>query len=42
MSILCMLDFLQSQADKVKSRLMKRDASLIAAISGTEVEVASI
>lgn len=34
--------FSQSQVDKVKSGLMKRDASLIAAISGTEVDVASI
>lgn len=33
---------LQSQVDEVQSCLMKRDASLIAAISGAEVEVASI
>lgn len=32
----------QSQVDRVKSFLMKRDASLIAVLSGAEVEEASI
>lgn len=34
--------FLLSKVDKVTRQLMKRDTSLIAAISGAEVEVASI
>lgn len=34
--------FFLSKVDEVTRLLMKRDASLIAAISGAEVEVASI